>query len=336
MPARRRAFGRAARILLGAFAAAVFFRGCIAEPFRIPTASMARTLLAGDYVLVTKYEYGARLPITVGVPLTDVYWHRVELPYVRLPGLRPPRRGDVAVFNYPLGAAPVDRRQPYVKRLVGLPGDTVALVRKTLVVNSVPVALPPRAQQRWMARLRPSQPVPRAALEKLNLKPLGIRRGAFLFDAPAALADSVRAWPGVASVARYVQPRAALRPLLFPGTTQYTRDDFGPLRVPRRGDTLALDTQTWPLYRDLLRRYERRRVVEQAGAFTVDGRPATYIVVGQDYFFTLGDNRDNSEDSRTWGFVPADHLIGRAWLVYYSWDDVARRVRGSRVFRRVR
>ncbi len=335
MPTRG-GWARLGRVLLGALLAAALFRASVAEPFRIPSASMSATLLVNDYVLVTKYEYGPRLPVTVGIPMTDLYLRNVQLPYTRLPGLRPPRHGDVAVFNYPLGREELDRRQPYVKRIVGLPGDTLALVRKALVVNGMAVPLPPEAQQRWWMRLHPGRVLPASRLAAMHIEVQRSLGSVFVFDASRVQADLIRRWPEVDTMAAMVRPRAALGPLLFPDGSGYTADDFGPLRVPARGDTVWLNTPSWPLYRDLLRRYEGYRIVSQAGAFVVNGLPAQYIVIQQDYYFVLGDNRDDSEDSRTWGFVPADHLIGRARRIYFSWDFSEGTIRWSRIMRAVR
>jgi signal peptidase I len=123
---------------------------------------------------------------------------------------------------------------------------------------------------------------------------------------------------------------------IFPEGSGFGPDNYGPLYVPARGDTLRLTPDNWPVYADVIRRYEGHEAELRAdGSFLIDGQPADRYVVAQDYFFVMGDNRDSSYDSRIWGFVPADHLVGKAILVYFSWDHEQKRPRSERLFDRI-
>lgn len=307
------------RVLAMGLVAAAVLRACVFEAYRIPSPSMEDTLLVGDLVFVSKLHVGARLGEH------------------RLPALRPPRRGDVLVFHFPPGReARVGARAPYVKRVAALPADTVRLVAKRLVVGRDTVQLPPEARQAWTVATRRGQP-PAEALVRAGLGGPADRLapGVWLFHATAAEAGRLRAQPDVRAVAPYVrQPGDGSA--TFPPSRRWSLDDYGPLVVPRAGWTVPLTDSTWGLYRATIERHEGLRTERTAEGFTIGGHPADRYTFAQDYYFVLGDHRDDSSDSRTWGFVPASHLIGTAVLVYGSWDAGARRVRWSRIGRRVR
>ena len=158
-----------ARVVGIALVAALGIRLLGAEAFRIPTSSMEKTLLVGDFVLVSKLHYGARTPITLGLPFTDWYLD-AELPSVRLPGFGAVRRGDVIVFNLPTERRPVDRKTPFIKRVVGVPGDTVALVGKEVRVNGEAVPLAAGMQQGWRVVLDPAVPFSPESFRRLGVR----------------------------------------------------------------------------------------------------------------------------------------------------------------------
>ncbi len=316
----------------------LFLRGCVLEGFRIPSESMEKSLLVGDFVLVSKLHYGPRLPMTLGLPLTNWYFEDLALPYARLPGFSSIRRGDVMVFNYPREAAPVDRRLHYIKRVVGLPGDSVALRDKQLYVNGVVVPLGETMQQRWIAETTPGFIFPVDSLRALGASQVSVlerERGKVAFVATHACADVVASWDSVAGVAPYVQARdLGFGIRIFPRGSGFGRDHYGPLYVPAKGDTITLTESNWLLYRDLIQRYEHHQArLLPSGAFEIDSVRTAHYVLEQDYFFVLGDNRDSSVDSRVWGFVPMDHIVGKALFVYFSWDAQQGRLRFERLFK---
>jgi signal peptidase I len=254
-----------AKILGITLAVAFFLKFFIIEAYRIPSASMEETLYAGDFLLVNKFIYGAKSPRYI--PLTDI-----ALPYFTLPALSSPSRGDVVVFE-----SPVWRKEPgdgvvnYVKRCIGLPGDTVKISRGVVTVNSRIQPFPPRGKQ-----------------EKVIPYP-----------------------PGYADLR------------LFPRGSSFTQDDYGPVVVPHAGEEVRLSPENIDLWREVIQG-EGHTLSVEGGDIRIDGRPATTYVVEQQYYFMMGDNRRNSLDSRFWGFLPEDLIIGRALLIYWSWDESLR------------
>ena len=299
------------RVVGGAVLFALALRVLAFEAYRIPSTSMEDTLLVGDFVLVSKVHYGPRV---LGR---------------RLPGVGEPRRGDVVVFNYPPSLDPdVARRTPYIKRVVGLPGDTLAIFDKEVVVGSEAVPAPLRGRQLWEVEGRlPSS----EALDSLGLAGRVQRAGraVWVASATAGQAAGLDRLAGVA-VTPYLRPpddgSAA-----FPAARRYSLDDYGPVVVPRRGQRVFLDDLTWPVVRTVIERYEGHTAERTADGFLIDGRPTDSYTFAQDYYFALGDSRDDSADSRTWGFVPFDHVIGKAVGVYFSWDAEAGEPRWGRI-----
>ena len=317
---------------------ALFLRAFVLEGFRIPSESMEESLVKGDFVLVSKLHYGSRLPMTLGVPLTNWFLEDTRLPYVRLPGFTDIQRGDAIVFNYPVEQAPVDRRIHYIKRVVGLPGDSVALHDKQLYVNGTAVPLAETMQQSWVVTTTPGMPFPVDSLRALGASEINVRaRSRITFVATPTLAETVSSWEGVVRLAPNVQaqdPSFGMR--IFPAGSSYGRDHYGPLSIPARGDTLTLSASNWLMYRDLIQRYEQHQArVLPNGSFEIDSVRTNQYVVEQDYYFVLGDNRDSSVDSRVWGFVPEDHIVGKAVFVYFSWDREQGRIRTERILSRV-
>jgi signal peptidase I len=302
----------------------VVVRAFLIEPYRIPSPSMEETLLVGDFLFVSKLHYGARTPNTIGVPFTGVYLRGVELPQTRLPGFSRVKRGDVAVFNYPPDPGPVERRTPYIKRLVGLPGDRVVLVDKVLYVNDERHPLTARQMQHWRVVPAEGQTISLTALRATGIELVGqVQRPepAYVVNATAREVETLRTVSGVGGVTPFSIPEGALTGEAFPLGSGFNRDNYGPLAVPRAGQTVTLTAENWPAYRDVIVRYEGQSAEALPdGSFRIAGASATEYTFGQDYYFAMGDNRDNSQDSRFWGFVPDDHLVGKAVLVFFSLD----------------
>lgn len=334
---RRSALGAWLRVVGGSLLAALLLRAFVFEAYRIPSTSMTETLLVDDYVFVSKLAYGPRLPTTLGLPFTGRYLRGIEWPVRRLPGYADVARGDVIVFNYPRAAGPVDRRMPYIKRAIGLPGDTVAIRAKDVFVNGRLEPPPPQGEQFWRVALARESAWPdETRLVGLGLTGRSDRLGPRerLVSATAETAARLAREDGVASVEPFVRDpqdgSAAFAP------EPQSLDDFGPVVVPARGLTIPLTEATWRLYRDTIERHEGQSVGRVAGGFEIGSRPATAYTFTQDYYFVLGDNRDDSADSRTWGFVPESHLIGKAVTIYLSVDRQAGRPRWERTFRPIR
>ncbi|MBN8569734.1 MAG: signal peptidase I [Ignavibacteria bacterium] len=234
------------------------------EAYRIPTGSMEKTLLVGDFLLVTKFTYGATTPRNV--PFTD--W---RLPYWKLPGFKDPERGDIIVFDFPGDKDELQSKEVvnYIKRCVGLPGDTIHVVNKKLFVNSVPFPDPPGEQF-----------------------------------------DKVTREPG------FMNPR------IYPKGAPWNEDNYGPIRVPKKGDKIKLDDKNFDAWRMFALKEGHKIQMNPGGVISSDGNPLpnNEYTVERNYLFMMGDNRNNSLDSRFWGFMPEENIVGQAFMLYWSWD----------------
>ncbi len=312
-------------------------RTLIFDLFRIPTPSMEKNLLIGDYLFVSKLHYGTRTPMTIGIPFTQIYIKGIRLPHTRLPGFTEVGRGDAVVFNFPPEEKSVDRKMHYIKRVVGMPGETIHVDDKVVHVNGEALPLMDGMQQYWNVYKKD----PRVALSGSALRSLGVS------DVQATSNDSVvrvlatteavaeiHAWPWVEKVEPYLAPEnVGYSALMYPPGRGYTPDDYGPIQIPEKGMRISLTAESWPVYGPVITRYENHDVqMSDDGTFSIDGELAESYSFQQDYYFVMGDNRDNSEDSRFWGFVPMDHVVGKAILIYFSWDSEAMLPRFGRIF----
>ncbi|GAB5535245.1 MAG: signal peptidase I [Rubricoccaceae bacterium] len=302
------------KVIGGALLAAAFLRACVFEAYRIPSSSMADTLQINDYVFVSKLTYGAR-----------IYG-------ARMPGLGDIERGDVAVFNYPPERGPIEQRTPYIKRVIGLPGDTVELVAKGVRVNGEAIEAPAFGRQLWRVRTLPS------GLPSIDpLRAIGIDgriqrsgRQSWVVEARRIAADSLAGFDSILDVRPYIR-EVGDGSAGFPAAFRYSLDDYGPLVVPYAGQTIPVTLETWPLVREVAERLEGHTTRRTARGFEIDSVRVETYTFSRDYLFVLGDNRDDSADSRAWGFVPTTHLIGRAARIYFSWDAATESPRWDRI-----
>ncbi|MCB0765343.1 MAG: signal peptidase I, partial [Flavobacteriales bacterium] len=223
-------------------------------------------------------------------------------------------RGDIVVFRDPLrDDVNMSARPLLVKRIAGMPGDVVQLRDGLLFVNDERDPLPSTGTYAYLVRLRSGRS-PVALVDMLGLPQGIVRSGRSFIELPlnAELADSIGASPDVVAVERMSSATGAPAHI-FPFSRRFAwnSDDYGPITIPRKGDTLRIDVDNIPLYDRLIGHYEGHTLQVDGNELLMDGAPLDRYVVEQDYYFVLGDSRHYSADSRFWGFLPADHLVGR-------------------------
>lgn len=312
-------------------------RTLLFDLFRIPTPSMEENLLVGDYLFVSKLHYGTRLPLTLGIPFTSIYLPGIKFPYTRLPGFAEVQRGDAIVFNYPPEDKPIDRKMHYIKRVIGMPGETLAVRDKVVYINGEPLPLGKGMQQAWNvykedARYRLSP----ARLRELDISTVQPTRDPTVVRVVATqeAIEQVNAWPWVKRVEPFIVPKnAGYSSMMYPAGRGYTPDNYGPVHIPKKGETVTLTAQNWPVFEPVIVHDEGHEAsMVSDNTFVIDGQQVSQYTFSQDYYFAMGDNRDNSQDSRFWGFVPMDHVVGKALFTYFSWDGNDHLPRFNRIF----
>lgn len=323
--------------ILWAAVAALIIRAFFFQAYRIPTPSMEKTLLVGDFLIVSKINYGPRTPMVLSIPFTNIYLKGVTFPWARLPGISQVERYDIVVFNYPIDIAPISMKTNYVKRAIGLPGDTLTIRKSDLFINGQPAKHFPGIQEHFVVTTKPQVRLNQAKVEAAGgmvLKRLA--EGEYLVNLTHPLAADMRSWNEVANVTEFVLPR---------DFNEYARANFDfskgfmnhdylpPIVVPYEGQTVTLTSENWHIYKTIIQRYENNSVKHEGDSFTINGEKTNTYTVKQDYYFMMGDNRDNSEDSRFWGFVPETHIVGEVALIYFSWDAEEMFPRFGRIFK---
>ncbi|MGF7042770.1 signal peptidase I [Mucilaginibacter lappiensis] len=336
-----------------AVVAATLIRSLFIEAYTIPTPSMESSLLVGDFLFVSKVNYGARLPMTpVAFPFahhtmpltgTKAYWDGIKLPYFRLPGLSEIKKGDVVVFNYPMDAdspfyRPVDKRENYIKRCQGAPGDTLSLIDARVYVNSKPAKMPPHGEMEYMVRADDSRFDPQMIYD-LHLSDIQqFTNRDYMMNMTEHSAQMLKGYSNIKTVTPNVRLRGVYDPEIFPHNPHYrwNVDNFGPIIIPKKGWTVKLDSLTLPFYSRAIAVYENNKLQVNGNDITINGKKTNSYTFKMNYYWMMGDNRHNSEDSRFWGFVPEDHIVGKALFVWMSWDATspsANKIRWSRLFR---
>ncbi|MCB9183749.1 MAG: signal peptidase I [Flavobacteriales bacterium] len=399
---KRGLLGQWGDAILFAVIVATVFRTYTFEAFTIPTPSMEKSLLVGDYLFVSKLSYGPRLPMT---PMTFPFTHHTipvantqsfvtwfSQPYRRLPGFGSPQRGDAVVFNFPEGDTvvaniqnqsyyqlarefprakladprfrhqnmrnaeqqavpgggllirPVDKRENYIKRCIAVPGDSLRIEHGQVFVNGQ--AQPLASTGQYSHEFVLTQPFNPDRLKQMldisasDLYQAQLQDGRFLAVIPCSpeVAEKLSKFESVVSMQRQDHPLGfytdeRYHHPIFPNTAGYdwTEDNFGPLWIPKKGATVQLTMQNLPLYRRVIDVYEGHDLVVEGERILIDGQAATSYTFEQDYYWMMGDNRHRSQDSRFWGFVPFDHVVGKAVLVWFS-KDPETGIRWKRLF----
>lgn len=330
----------------------------VTQPFGIPTGSMERTLLVGDFLFVNKWSYGYRMPMrplaipflqgTVydfqkdGNPKNDgkSYVDGVKLPYERILQFNKPQRNDIVVFNYPQDSVhtAIDRKDPYVKRCVAVAGETFEMRGGRLFVNGKPeiVLGDQERQHRYIVKTSSQLDVP-GLYDIYGFLPVQeIQDGSGFMYAFQGLTDKTAAeikklpqvtemkedimQKGQAAIAYKDENKTKIDTTqsIFPVNKAWNQDWYGPVRIPKKGDVVAISKETLPMYRWIISEYEHNSVAEKNGQIFINNQPATNYTIKQDYYMMVGDNRDASLDARFFGFVPEENIVGKPMFTWMS------------------
>ena len=393
-------FGEWISALIFAITAATLVHNYFIQPYIIPTGSLEKTLLIGDFLFVSKFHYGARAPMTaVAFPMvhdtlpivkTKSYLDFPQLPYLRLPGFQKVERNEIVVFSWPADTVrqffvkekgvrkPIDKKSNYVKRCVGIPGDTLSIVDGFVHINGIRSILPERAKTQYVHTAYRAKGISGRKLQSENFKDFtrkyridnisnesyqallpyiyGIysnERDNFVVISPAAgipvevarklrlkmseilepqkellltiaEADRINKVMELDSIVRQVNRSKTPNTSFFPNHLPYdwNEDNFGPIVLPKAGTSVALTLENLPLYKKIIREYEKNLLEVKDGAIFINGKETTRYSFQQDYYWMMGDNRHRSEDSRYWGFVPEDHIVGKPVLIWFSIEGI--------------
>ena len=373
------------------------------QPYTIPTSSLEKSLLVGDFLFVSKFHYGARTPMTpIAAPMvhdtlpiikTKSYLAKPSLPYFRFPALQKIERNDIVVFNWPADTLfhmykaadkrydkPIDKKTNYVKRCTAIPGDKIEIRDGIIFINGKESILPERAKPQYFYLIKtnninvdeiknfyqitegyPLFEIKNEIWDKPELKNELINRYAFeeisrdtlttavtgqidqdiynklgLMISPsyfygnltAEKYEQLKSDSRISSVKRQISKTAEDgiftdiqdgKPSL---KNNWNRDNMGPIYIPEAGKTVTLNKENLPLYKKIIGEYEGNDLKVNGDEIRINGQVATSYTFKQDYYWMMGDNRHNSLDSRYWGFVPADHIVGKPIFIWMSIDGI--------------
>ena len=370
------------------------------QPFVIPTGSLEKTLRVGDFLLVSKFHYGARVPSTVvtlpmvhdTIPIikTRSYLKSPQLPYIRIPGFQEIKNNDIVVFNWPADTVrrffvkekgvikPRDKKSNYVKRALGIPGDTIEIKDGIIFINGKKNVLPDRAKPIFTYNIRSEKGVSSNKLKEIGIEgfirkfiiknltprsyeeisnyilsisntndneylvytddsgiPLSIIRDNNIII--SELIDSTREISLTYedafkiensnlfdTIYRVTQSKGVSNLNFFPNNNNFkwNNDYLGPIYIPKKGDQIDLSLDNLPLYKKIIKDYEFNDIEISNGRIIINNKEQDSYTFKQDYYWMMGDNRYNSEDSRVWGFVPFDHVLGKPVFIWMSIDGL--------------
>ena len=411
----RTALGEWVSSIAFAIIAATLVHTYVMQPYTIPTSSLEKTLLVGDYLFVSKFHYGARVPTTtIATPMlhdsiptsivskknTKSYLNKPLLPYLRIPGFQKIKRNDIVVFNWPVDTLvhwmdpskgtdfkPLDKKTNYVKRCVGIAGDTLEVRDGYVYINGKQNILPDRAKLQFYNRVysekglstqkllrytdkeferkfiinftsqnqfekvmryatnnpekikdnqfiitTSDEGIPQWIINgyRLDIKEISTKiRKANITDEIAA---KLRKDSEVDSVVKVINPKGNKGNNMFPQATNlsWNTDNYGPIYIPKKGTTVPLNMNSIPFYKRIIGDYENNQLEVIGEHIFVNGKKSTSYTFKQDYYWMMGDNRQNSLDARSWGYVPFDHVVGKPVLIWFSINEG--KIRWERLF----
>jgi signal peptidase I len=378
------------------------------QPFVIPTGSLEKTLRVGDFLLVSKFHYGARIPSTVisfpmvhdTIPIikTRSYLKKPQLPYIRIPGFQEIKNNDIVVFNWPADTVrqffvkekgvikPRDKKSNYVKRAIGIPGDSLEIRNGIVYLNGKENVLPDRAKPLYTYKIYSKNGVSSSKLKELDIEGfirkfivrnlsqesytrlkeyilsisntdeneyliytsdqgipikqvrelnLDIRE---IIDNEKELsltysdANKIKISNEFDTISRVVEKTSFSNSIFFPGNNRFNwnNDQLGPIYIPKAGDKINLTINELPLYKKIIRDYENNSIEVVDDNIYINNEVSNEYTFKQDYYWMMGDNRYNSEDSRVWGYVPFDHVLGKPVFIWMSIDGLFQGIRNWR------
>jgi signal peptidase I len=378
----------------GVFAvvAATLIRTFVFEAYTIPTGSMEKTLLVNDFLFVSKFSYGPRIPNTpLSVPFvhntmpiinTKSYVEWLSIPYTRwFPS--PVKRGDVVVFNFPAGDTvinlpqyqsqypyydvcrfekgngnidsgralvladpedyplimrPVDKEENYIKRCVAIAGDTLQIRNQVVAINGHPMTLPPESETNYTV-VTSGQPLDETVMKEEydldvnntdEVQPSGSPNQYIMLLTWSAHQKMLKN-----GLAKSITPLLDNAREVYPydHIHVWTKDNYGPIWIPAKGATMPLTPENYSIYERAIRVYEGNKLEIKDGKIYLNDQVADHYTFKMNYYWMMGDNRHGSQDSRYWGFVPEDHVVGEAWLIWMSWNHG---IRWSRLFKKIK
>ena len=396
----RSAFSEWIGSIVFAVVAATFVHNYFFQPYIIPTGSLEKSLLIGDFLFVSKFHYGSRIPTTPlafpmvhdTLPLLKIrsYLKEPQLPYLRLPRFQKIKRNDIVVFNWPADTVrrffvkeagvkkPLDKKSNYVKRCVGIAGDTLEIINGYVHINGEKNILPDRAKiqynftaysdkgvssrkladlgitdffrkyrienisQKSYAEILPylvgtsgsaqdnftvitqHQGLPVELIRKLGLRVSEVLEKSKELNLTPAEVKIIGRQNWIDSIVQRNQKTKTPNTNFFPNRIPFdwNQDNFGPIVIPKAGATITLDNKNIALYKKIIVDYEKNSLNTQGDTFVINGQKTNQYTFSQDYYWMMGDNRHRSEDSRFWGFVPADHIVGKPVFIWFSIDGI--------------
>ncbi len=355
--------------IIFAVIAATFIRMFFIEAYTIPTPSMEKSMLVGDYLFVSKTAYGPKTPNTpLSVPFVHntlpivggkSYSEAIQRPYKRLAGFSDVKNNDVVVFHFPEGdtvalgfptqsyyqlardygrnrvwsdkrnfgeiiSRPVDKRENYIKRCIAIAGDELKIENGQVYVNGKPQEAFAGIQYNYVVTTNGTAINPKS-LDKLHISESDrgvVSSERYLFPLTDEAAEKLRSFANVISVTKTLEDPEEWDPNIFPSDSKYpwNVDNYGPLKIPAKGTTVELNVDNLPLYKRIIKIYEGNDLQVEGDVIKINGEVATSYTFKMDYYWMMGDNRHNSADSRYWGFVPEDHVVGKAKFIWLSLD----------------
>jgi len=390
--------------IIFAVVAATIIRMFFIEAYTIPTSSMEKSLLVGDYLFVSKVAYGPTIPNTPlsfpfahhtlpGTKNTKSYLEWIEWPYKRLAGLDDIKRNDVVVFNFPAGdtivvgnenpdyysqlrgyaylfkeddmkkgrslqskkayvgmarnyisshneirTRPVDKQENYIKRCVGISGDTLKCIDGQMYINGKIQEKIEQMQYNYIVRTNGTLINPRKLDELHIAKEDRIRKGSeYSLPLTAEKVEKLKKLSNVVSIIRR-NSSVGVSEDVFPFSDQFNwnRDNFGPFAIPKKGQTVNLNLKNISFYERVIHAYEKNDFAVKDSVIYINGAPADTYTFKMNYYWMMGDNRHMSADSRYWGFVPEDHVVGKASFIWLSLDkdkSFLNKIRWNRIFK---